>query len=294
MCRHIQINNSDCPTCSITVDIEDWFHLLNTPAAPTIETWAEQERRVHISIARLLELLDKYNVKATMFWLGWIAERNKSLVRKCLKADHEIASHGYGHVLAYEVGRKAFGEDIRRGKAVLEDITGREVLGFRAAGFSTKDDTKWTFDEIRAAGHTYDSSVFPASRGHGGMMRSQLGTYVINTEVGNLVELPQSMIEVFSKRISFFGGGYLRLAPKPLIKWGIEKLHKSGRPLIVYVHPREIDPDHPRLPLNLIRRFKCYVNLKSTMPKLRWLCRNYQFITMQELAFQVKQSSQII
>lgn len=236
-------------------------------------------------------MFDSFSVKVTFFWLGWVAERHKELVCNCFEAGHEIASHGYGHVLAYEVGRKAFGEDIRRGKAVLEDITGREVLGFRAAGFGTKDDTKWTFDEIRVAGYIYDSSVFPASRGHGGMMQSQLGPYVINTEAGNLVELPPSMIEVFSKRISFFGGGYLRLAPKPLIKWGIEKLRKSGRPLIVYVHPREIDPDHPRLPLNLMRRFKCYVNLKSTMPKLSWLCRNYQFITMQELAFQVKQSS---
>ena len=269
---------------SFTIDVEDWFHILDSPATPAIEQWDKLESRIEQNVENLLAMFDSFSVKVTFFWLGWAAERHKELVCKCSKAGHEIASHGYGHVLAYEVGRKAFGEDIRRGKAVLEDITGREVLGFRAAGFSTKNDTKWTFDEIRAVGHTYDSSVFPASRGHGGMMQSQLGAYVINTAAGNLVEFPQSMIEVFSKRITFFGGGYLRLAPKSLIKWGIEKLYRSGRPLIVYVHPREIDPDQPRLPLNPIRRFKSYVNLKSTMSKLKWLCKNYKFIPMCELA----------
>lgn len=267
----------------LSIDVEDWFHILDNPTVPTIEQWDNQESRNERNIEKLLVMLDRFCVKVTFFWLGWIAERDKELVRKCYDAGHEIASHGYGHVLAYEVGRKAFAEDIRRGKAVLEDISSKEVLGFRAAGFGTKDDTQWTFEEIRAAGYTYDSSVFPANRGHGGMLQSRLGTYNINTDAGNLVEVPQSMIEILGKRISFFGGGYLRLAPKPLIKWGIKKLHKAGQPLIVYIHPREIDPEHPRLPLSLKRRFKCYVNLKSTMGKLEWLCKNYKFVTMREL-----------
>lgn len=271
----------------ISVDVEDWFHILDSSAAPGIKRWSSLESRVERNLEQMLALLDSFSVKGTFFWLGWVAERHKGLVRKCQKAGHEIASHGYGHVLAYEVGRKDFGRDIRRGKAILEDIIGKEVLGFRAAGFSTIDDANWTFEEIRAAGYAYDSSVFPTCRGHGGMLRSLLGPHIIKTESGDLVEFPQSMIEIFGKRISFFGGGYLRLTPKPLIKWGIRKLHKTGQPLIVYVHPREIDPDHPRLSLNLKRRFKCYVNLKSTMPKLQWLCKNYDFVPMQRLVAQI-------
>lgn len=269
---------------ALSIDVEDWFHILDSPSVPRIERWSLLESRIETNLDRILVLLDSYSVKATFFWLGWVAERHKGLVRKCQQAGHEIASHGYAHILPYKVGREVFREDIRRAKAVLEDIVGQKVSGFRAAGFGTKDDTQWTFEEIRAAGYIYDSSVFPASRGHGGMLQSPLEPHIVKTESGGLVELPQSMIELAGKRVSFFGGGYLRLSPRWLIKWGIKKLHKAGRPLIVYVHPREIDPSHPRLPLPVLRRFKCYVNLKSTLPKLKWLCENYTFCTMREIA----------
>lgn len=266
-----------------TIDVEDWFHILDTPAAPTIEQWDAQESRVAKNTQVLLDLMAKHEVKSTMFWLGWAAERNKDLVRVCHAAGHEIASHGYEHVLAYEVGRKAFREDIRRGKEVLEDMIGDEVQGFRAAGFSTRNDTDWTFSEIKAVGYRYDSSVFPSSRGHGGMSDSRLEPHHVHTEHGDLLEFPQSMIAVCGKRISLFGGGYLRLAPLPLIRCGIAQLHKENRPLILYIHPREIDPLHPRLPLSAVRKFKCYNNLKSTLPKLEWCCKNLNFITMAEL-----------
>lgn len=81
------------------------------------------------------------------------------MLQKCVEVGHEIASHGYGYVLAYEVGQKAFAEDIYKGKAILEDISGKDVIGFRAAGFSTKDDIKWAFDVITRVGHKYDSSI---------------------------------------------------------------------------------------------------------------------------------------
>jgi len=104
-----------------------------------------------------------------------------------------------------------------------------------------------------------------------------------------------SAIEVLGCRLSLFGGGYLRLSPKWLIHWAIKRLQKTGNPLIVYVHPREIDPEHPRLPLGPLRRFKCYVNLKSTMPKLEWMCENYKFVPMSKLVgeFEVTCTSKI-
>jgi len=114
---------------------------------------------------------------------------------------------------------------------------------------------------------------------------------VIKTPNGPLVEIPTSTVRVLGRRVCLFGGGYLRLAPLFLIRWGIKRLHREGRPLIVYVHPREIDPNHPRLPLPLMRRFKCYVNLSSTMPKLRWLCRHHEFTTMKTVAAHVESAS---
>ena len=272
--------NQNC----FTIDVEDWFNILDVDSAPDISQWSSLESRFHKPMDDILQLLDETNVKATFFWLGWFAERNPELVSRCLDAGHEIASHGYGHVLAYKVGRSIFSEDVRKSKLILEDITGVEVKGYRAAGFGTLDDTTWTFDEIKAAGFLYDSSVFPASRGHGGMSNSNLAPHLISTTSGELLEFPQSMIEILGKRFSVFGGGYLRLAPLPVIKRGIKALHEHERPLITYIHPRELDPEHPRLPIPLVRRFKSYVNLQSTYKKVEWICRNYDFQTMAELA----------
>ena len=271
----------------MTIDVEDWYHILDTPAVPTMEKWASLECRVEQNVVRLLEVLEQTGVRATFFWLGWVAERHKSLVRKCQAAGHEIASHGYGHVLPYQVGREAFHEDAYHAKGILEDITGQAISGFRAAGFGIMDQARWAFDVIKGIGCEYDSSVFPATRGHGGMPESPLGPYIVQTQNGPLVECPMSAVKVLGRRLNLFGGGYLRLAPKPLIRWGCDRLHAQGQPLIVYVHPREVDPGHPRLPLSLKRRFKCYVNLKSTMAKLEWLCKKYKFCTMRDLADQL-------
>jgi len=176
-----------------------------------------------------------------------------------------------------------FREDICCGKKTIEDITGTAVVGFRAAGFGTTADTPWIFEEIRDAGYLYDSSVFPARRGHGGIADFRIEPHEINTSKGILLEIPQSVIQVLGRRLSFFGGGYLRIAPVFLIKWGMRRLQKSGLPAVIYVHPREVDPAHPRLPLKLHRQFKSYVNLHSTIPKLRWLCSNYKFKLMREI-----------
>ena len=274
--------NSKLLSC-LTIDVEDWFHILDSDGAPSIEQWAKLESRIVHNVEKMLSMLDNFSVKATFFWLGWAAERHKSLVLKCHNSGHEVASHGYAHILAYKVGPKAFKNDLLKSRKLLEDIIGDQVFGFRTAGFGIKDNTKWAFDVIAEAGFQYDSSIFPSTRGHGGMPNSQLGPHIIETQNGPLIEVPMSAVEVMGKRLNLFGGGYLRVAPQWLIQWGIKKLHKAGHPLIVYVHPREIDPDHPRLPLSAIRRFKCYVNLKSTMPKLQWLCQEYKFCTMHDL-----------
>ena len=267
----------------LTIDVEDWYHILESPAVPSFEHWSGLESRIERNIEKLLALLDSFSVKCTFFWLGWVAERHKGLVRKCHKAGHEIACHGFAHVLAHEVGEKAFRNDISRAKAILEDIIGEPVRGFRAPGFGITNDTIWAFDVIREAGYQYDTSIFPANRAHGGMPGAILGPHFIETRNGHLLEIPSSVVEVFGRRACLFGGGYLRLATRPMIKWGLDRLQAAGQPLVIYVHPREVDPYHPRLPLSLARKFKCYVRLKSTMSKLEWLCRDYHLYSMLEM-----------
>jgi polysaccharide deacetylase family protein (PEP-CTERM system associated) len=267
----------------LTIDVEDWFHILDSPAVPGIEHWPSLESRIEKNLEELLTVLDSFSVKVTFFWLGWLAERHKDLVCMCRDSGHEIASHGYAHVLAYEVGPNAFREDIMLAKDILENIIGDQVRGFRAPGFGITKKAPWAFEVIKESGYQYDSSVFPASRGHGGIADSPLVPYFIETRSGHLLEIPMSIVEIFGHRTSLFGGGYLRLANKLMIKWGIGKLQTAGRPLIIYVHPREIDPAQPHLPLSLLRQFKCYVNLNSTLPKLKWLCKNYALFTMLEM-----------
>jgi len=272
-------------TAMFTVDVEEWFHILDSPAAPPIEKWNSLQSRVESRLEMILGMLDQCGIKATFFWLGWLAQQHKSMVLRCRKAGHEIASHGYAHVLAYDVGCERFFQDIDRAKKLLEDITGDEIAGFRAPGFGITRDTAWAFDVIKQVGYRYDSSIFPSARGHGGIPGAALGSYLIETRAGLLPEVSMSMIEILGRRVNLFGGGYLRISPQWLIRWGIGKLRSSGQPLVVYVHPREIDPDHPRLPMSPLRRFKSYVNLKSTMPKLRWLAGSQSFCLMRDFVF---------
>ena len=267
----------------LTIDVEDWFHILDSPAVPGIEHWPSLESRIERNLEELLIVLDSFSVKVTFFWLGWLAERHKDLVCMCRDSGHEIASHGYAHILAYEVGPNAFREDITLARDILENIIGDQIRGFRSPGFGITKKAPWAFEVIKESGYQYDSSVFPASRGHGGIADSPLGPYFIETRSGHLLEIPMSIVEIFGRRTSLFGGGYLRLANKLMIKWGIGKLQTAGRPLIIYVHPREIDPAQPHLPLSLLRQFKCYVNLNSTLPKLKWLCKNYALFTMLDM-----------
>ena len=222
----------------LTIDVEDWFHILDSSAVPQMVEWDGQESRVEQNMGTLLGLLDGAGASATFFWLGWVAERHRAVVRECQEAGHEVASHGYGHVLAYQVGRLGFREDVLRGKAVLEDTIGHSVPGFRAAGFGITDEARWAFDVIREAGHEYDSSVFPAHRGHGGVPKAPRGPHVIQTSAGPLTEIPVSAIEFLGRRFSMFGGGYLRLTPLSILRWGIDRLHDAGLPLIIYIHPR--------------------------------------------------------
>ncbi len=272
---------------ALTCELEDWFHILETDRTPKFEDWATLPLCAERNIERLLELFENTRVRATFFCLGWMAEQMPQVVRKCQAAGHEIGSHGYAHVMARPSNRTIFREDIVRAKGILEDITGNEVIGYRSPGFSVKNGNPWFFDVVSEAGYRYDASVFPARHGHGGYRGGDPGPHLVPIAHGPLVEIPVSTVRVLGRRFCFFGGGYLRITPLSVIRWGAGQLRKEERPLIVYVHPREIDPDHPRLALGLWRSFKCYNNLGTTYPKLKWLCEHNRFGTMADLAVRI-------
>ena len=272
---------------ALTCELEDWFHILDSDKTPKFEDWGKLPLCAERNVERLLHLFADTHVRATFFCLGWMAERMPQVVRRCQAAGHEIGSHGYAHIMARPTNWAIFREDILRAKEILEDITGRAVLGYRSPGFSVKNGNTWFFDVVSESGYRYDASVFPARHGHGGYSGINPGPHVITTQGGPLVEIPVSTVSILGRRMCFFGGGYLRLSPLPIIRWGARHLRRAKQPLIVYVHPREIDPDHQRLPLGPWRSFKCYNNLGTTFPKLKWLCENNRFGTMAELASRI-------
>ncbi len=251
-----------------TIDVEDWYHILDLRSAPDLDSWNALENRVRSNFLKLLDTCDEAGIKTTCFFLGWIAEKNPGLVKEAVSRGHEVASHGYAHQLVYTQTQEEFAEDLRRSKAVLEDISGEFVAGFRAPGFSITEETPWAFEEIVKAGFTFDSSVFPASRAHGGLSAAYLAPHEIETRAGKLVELPITVTRILGQRMCLFGGGYLRVTPYALIKSRARNVNSEGRPVVYYIHPREIDPDHPRLPMGRARAFKAYVNLDTTMPKI--------------------------
>ena len=267
-------------SCIFSIDVEDWFHILEVPGAPRPFEWNSLPSRIDINLLRLLDLLSETNSLATCFFLGWVAERFPHLVKEAHRRGHEIASHGYSHRLVWTMTPREFAQDATRSKVILEQIVGQRVLGYRSAGFSVIERTPWFFDVLAEAGYQYDSSVFPARRAHGGLRGSPKAPYRID-HPGGLIEFPITVADIINRPICFFGGGYLRLFPFFLIKGKAQEVLSQGRPVIFYVHPREIDPHHPRLAMNGVRRFKSYVNLKTTEQKIRRLLFEFHVTTFE-------------
>lgn len=266
-----------------SVDVEEWFHILDVPSTPPLAQWAGLPSRVEPSFRSMLEVFAEKKVRTTLFFLAWVAERYPHLVREAVAGGHEVASHGYAHGLVYKQDRATFLADIVKAKDIIEQAGGVAVKGYRAPGFSVTKQTPWFFDAVAETGYRYDSSVFPGERGHGGLPGAWPVPHTIATAHGDLVEFPISLSAMFGRPMYFFGGGYLRFFPYSLIRSKAKSVLAEKRPVVFYLHPREVDPDHPRLPMGAKRRFMTYHNLRSTMPKMRRLFDDLPMATFSEL-----------
>lgn len=267
----------------LTIDVEDWFHILDIRDCCSLKNWDNLEIRVARNTEKLLEILKENKIKATFFILGWVAERYPELVKIIAQEGHEIASHSYAHKLVYEMSKEEFRKDLKRSKETIESIIGNKIYGYRASGFSIINDTKWAFEILTEESFLYDASVFPAVREHGGMPDAPIHPYMIKTSSGPLWEFPISVLNFAGKNMAFCGGGYLRLFPYWFIKYGIKKINKKGYPVVVFLHPREIDANQPRMKLPLKRKFKYYVKLSSTEDKLKKILKDFSFGTIKEV-----------
>src|SRR5215472_2545538 len=260
----------------LSVDVEDWFHILEVASAPDMSQWDTLPSRVERNFQKLLDLFSEKKIQVTCFFLGYVAARFPWLVEEAHGRGHEIASHGYAHRLIYSMTPQAFVEDARRSREILENIVGQPVVGYRAPGFSVTADTPWFFEKLLEAGYRYDSSVFPAPRQHGGLNTS---LYAPHLTAEHLMEFPITVTTVAGQRFCFFGGGYLRLFPYAVVRKMCRRVLAENRPVVFYIHPREIDPDHPRLRVGMKRAFKSYINLRTTEPKLRNILDDFEVTT---------------
>lgn len=259
----------------LSVDYEAWFHFLGDSGSPPYEAWNSLDTRLERNTDRLLGLLEGFSV--TFFVLGWVADRHPFLVKKISDAGHEIASHGYGHELVFELGPEKFREDIRRAKNLLEDMIGKPVYGYRAPGFSIRNTELWALDIICEEGFIYDSSIFPALRSMGGIDNFNRFPQRLKCNSGHLIELPVSTTIIIGKPIAFCGGGFFRFSPFWYMNKEILELNAEGIPGIVYVHPQDFDPAQPRMDLQFHHYVMYYYGLKNAENKFNKLLHNFQW-----------------
>ncbi|MBS1188658.1 MAG: polysaccharide deacetylase [Rhodocyclaceae bacterium] len=268
-------------TNGLTVDVEDYFHVAAFAPYIARAEWCERECRVEANVDRILAMLDEYQVKATFFTLGWIAERYPLLVSRIAAHGHEVASHGYGHERATGQSQEAFFSDVQLAKLLLEDITGEEVKGYRAPSFSIGKGNLWTFDCLAQAGYRYSSSIYPVLHDHYGMPDGQRFAH----QVRNLLELPPTTVRLANRNWPASGGGYFRLLPYALSRWMLQRVNEQeGKPAIFYFHPWEIDTQQPRVAgINAKARFRHYVNIGQMESRLRRLLADFAWGRMDRI-----------
>ncbi|QHE76726.1 XrtA system polysaccharide deacetylase [Hydrogenophaga sp. PBL-H3] len=269
-------------TNALTIDVEDYFQV--SAFAPHIDRadWDSRECRVEHNIDRILKLLDDEQTKATFFTLGWVAERYPQMVRRIVSEGHELASHGYGHQRASDLTETEFFQDVSHAKALLEDIGGQRVQGYRAPSFSIGTGNLWALDTLLRAGYRYSSSIYPVKHDHYGMPDAPRFAHQIRE---GLMEVPPTTLRLFNRNLPSSGGGYFRLLPYALSRWMLQQVNqRDAESAIFYFHPWEIDPDQPRVPgISLKTRFRHYVNIGRTEQRLALLLQDFRWGRMDDI-----------
>jgi putative peptidoglycan lipid II flippase len=266
----------------LTIDLEDWYH---SSEVDTAKDHLLYESQIERNTQRILSVLKKYDVKATFFVLGCIAEKYPELIREIIGAGHEIGSHGYNHQMVNQMSRDEFRADIRRSCAAIETITKKKVISYRAPCWSIDRKNLWALEILEEEGILFDSSLQPFETYLSGDLKLPTIFFnpVINQKRLSLLELPSSVFSLAGLRIPFAGGAYLRFMPQFLILKMMKKQNRT-KPAVVYLHPWETDQEQPRIKGGLLDNFIRYTNLKTTLTKFESLLKKFKFIPVCELS----------
>ncbi len=267
-----------------TIDLEEYFQVSAFASQVMRCDWQRFESRVTGEVDRLLELLARHEARATFFVLGWVAERQVELVRTIARAGHEIASHGWDHARVTTQTRPQFRESVRRTKDLLEEITGAPVLGFRAPNFSIVPGREWALDVLIEEGYRYDSSLFPVRRpgGNYGYPDGLPDPHWLERPSGRLAEIPPTTLRSCGFRLPAAGGAYLRLLPYGVVRAAFRQCERRKVPGTFYIHPWELDPEQPRLPVSWLTRVRHYGGLRRTAERIERLLSEFRFTAVRD------------
>ncbi|MFN0086554.1 MAG: XrtA system polysaccharide deacetylase [Blastocatellia bacterium] len=278
------MKNEQDPVNALTVDVEDYFQVEAFADRIPRERWADWDSRIERNTHRLLDLFARFGVKGTFFILGWVAERHPGLIREISEDGHEIACHGYFHRLIRSQRREEFREDIRVAKMLLEAITGRPVEGYRAPTYSISTQTLWALNILMEEGFRYDSSIFPVHHDRYGIPGAKRFPYVIRSASGEILEFPPSTVRLGGQNIPLAGGGYFRLLPYELFRWGLRRINRrEGQSSIFMIHAWEVDPGQPILPGSRLNILRHRANLHRTESRLERLLGDFRFAPAREV-----------
>jgi len=260
-----------------TVDVEEYFQVAAMEPYVERRSWDGIASRVEIGTRQLLDLLDETRSTGTFFTLGWIGRKHPALVREIAARGHEMASHGWGHERVTTLTPAQFRESVRTSRAELEQLTGQRVQGYRAPSFSIVRGGEWALDVLLEEGYTYDSSLMPVLRSGYGYRGGERDPYAITRESGTLREFPPTTLGAPPVLLPAGGGAYFRLFPYEFVKMAFLATERRGVGGTFYIHPWELDPEQPRLPVSWKTRIRHYGGLRKTLPRLRALLRDFAF-----------------
>jgi len=279
------------PVHMLSFDVEEYFQVeAAARAGLTSDQWDSYERRAAPSVDRILQLLADHNASATFFILGWMARNEPEVVQTIAHAGYEIASHGMSHSMLHRITPDAFKAELLDSRKLLQDISGRDVVGYRAPTFSITrktngqpQNTAWAIDVLAEAGYQYDSSIFPVRHDRYGWHGAPRFIHrATGPGGGQIIEIPPTTLHTLGRTLPVGGGGYLRLFPSGLISMALTRAARAGQAGMIYLHPWEFDPGQPVMPMGRLTRFRHRVNLHKTEAKLARLMRRHRFCSTAE------------
>jgi polysaccharide deacetylase family protein (PEP-CTERM system associated) len=271
------------PTNAMSVDVEDYFQTEAMSAVAPRTRWDTFTPHVEANTSALFELFAQYQVRATFFFLGWVAERFPQVVRQAHELGHEVGCHSYWHHPVFRMSSDEFTQDTCRARNVIQDATGAPVRGYRAPNFSINPSVPWAYPILEELGFEYDSSVNPIHHDLYGNHLARRHPYLVGEK---LIEIPVATWRIFNQNVPVAGGAYLRILPYALMRHGIRSINmKEKAPAVLYMHPWEIDDSQPRLEVSWKSRTRQYSGLAGMKAKLERLLRDFTLASIYDAVY---------